>query len=75
LTFLKGYAYNLTMTRKQIQRLIIQKGFTQTELAKEAGIPYPQILCSMLRGDRYGTKYRARVAKLLGINESELPRP
>lgn len=64
-----------SMTRKQIQRLIIQKGMTQTELALKVGMPYPQILCSILRGDRWGRPYRLEISKLLGIDESELPRP
>jgi predicted transcriptional regulator len=63
------------MTRKQIQKLIIQKGLTQTELAKKAGIPYPQILCSMLRGDRWAMAYRLKIAEILGISENEIPRP
>lgn len=63
------------MTRRQIQRLIIQKGLTQTQLSKIAGIPYPQILCSMLRGDRWANAYRYKVAEVLGISEEELPRP
>jgi len=69
------YVYNLFVTRKQLQRLIIQKGFTQTELAKKVGMPYPQILCSMLRGDRWAKGYRSHIAKILGIDESELPQP
>jgi len=69
------YVYNLSVTRRQLQRLIIQKGFTQTELAKKVGMPFPQILCSMLRGDRWAKDYRSQIAKILDIDESELPQP
>jgi len=75
LTFDFPHVYNLFVTRRQIQRLIIQKGFTQTGLAKKVGMPYPQILCSMLRGDRWAKAYRSQICKVLDIEESELPRP
>jgi len=65
----------IRMTRRQLQRLIIQKGFTQTELAKKVGMPFPQILCSMLRGDRWAKDYRSQIAKILDIDESEIPQP
>ncbi len=73
LTFLWICVYNLNMTRRQIQKLIIQRGMTQTEVAKLAGMPFPQVLCSMLRGDRTAKKYRGKLAYILKISENDLP--
>jgi len=62
------------MTRLEIQTLIKSRGLTQTKISRMAGMT-PQMLCNLLRGDTPCKKYRTIVAKLLTIDEKELPGP
>lgn len=64
------------MDRKEIQNQIRSKGFTQTQVARLAGIRPArwrcQILCDILAGRRPGYEWRPKIAEVLGVPEDLL---
>ncbi len=62
------------MTRKQIQKHIRELGLTQTEVARLVGIT-PQKLTNRLRGDVKAKEHSPKIADILGLKVSDLPKP
>jgi len=60
------------MERIAIQTIIKEKGFTQKEVALQAGIRprrYAcQIFCDMIAGRRRGYRWRPRIEAVLGVD-------
>jgi transcriptional regulator with XRE-family HTH domain len=60
---------NYTPFGMQVRAILLQRGITSGELAKQIGIS-DSYLSDILRGGRKGKKQKARIAKVLGLEQA-----